>query len=697
MKTIKVLETCASSSIGNSLTGVASVVLGVAVLLGGTFAAQATTTADQARSSGVWQVESGQWLGRIIARLESDASKRAALMETIVFLNPEAFVNGDPNRMLAGAELKLPAAEAVDRRVSSVAKSVGSADPVIKAQSIGRVTGLRGLLTATGVDGSSRVLRRRSYIRQGDTLTTDIKGGAQVRFNDGAQIALRRDSSLRIDEYRWQGREDGQEKAILNLVKGGFRTITGAIGKVNKANYRVSTPFATIGIRGTHYALMSCAAGSCADLPGGGSDDGLIGGTASGAILVDDTHEIGAQQYFRHDGQSFQALMGPPAFLFAADTQVGDSNEQDGAAGDAGSSADGGDQSESDGGEGFAATGATESGALLGSLGSETPSQQEDSAFTVGEAVVSEAAEAGGAFDVAGLDLLGDLSNLSGSLTELYESLGATNIQVFDTAASNGVAYVAQVLPFNGLFEAADGVVDTFANGSFFITGSIDGKDHVLLGGLEIDGEDIEFFSGPPGSVLANTSASNSGGDFVAFLGRWDANALTLFFEPSEGETAQGIDEPLATEFVHSADRTPSNTLATLSALGTKTFFSLTGLGSDEQGIGFVLNPAALQFVVDFSAQKITSGQFNVTDGQGRSWSLFGSGLNVNLENDAELILSSGSCIGCIGGSTSAEGFIFTTFLGPNAEGALGSFGAHSGLLSNDVLEAISGVYVADR
>ena len=50
--------------------------------------------------------------------------------------------------------------------------------------------------------------------------------------------------------------------------------ITGAIGRVNKANYRVNSPFATIGIRGTHYALMACQGGSCAALPGGGSDDG---------------------------------------------------------------------------------------------------------------------------------------------------------------------------------------------------------------------------------------------------------------------------------------------------------------------------------------------------------------------------------------------------------------------------------------
>jgi hypothetical protein len=33
-----------------------------------------------------------------------------------------------------------------------------------------------------------------------------------------------------------------------------MRTVSGAIGKVNRNNYKVQTPVATIGIRGTSYA-----------------------------------------------------------------------------------------------------------------------------------------------------------------------------------------------------------------------------------------------------------------------------------------------------------------------------------------------------------------------------------------------------------------------------------------------------------
>jgi hypothetical protein len=37
------------------------------------------------------------------------------------------------------------------------------------------------------------------------------------------------------------------------LFKGGFRAITGKIGKKNKVNYRITTPVTTIGIRGTDH------------------------------------------------------------------------------------------------------------------------------------------------------------------------------------------------------------------------------------------------------------------------------------------------------------------------------------------------------------------------------------------------------------------------------------------------------------
>jgi hypothetical protein len=53
-------------------------------------------------------------------------------------------------------------------------------------------------------------------------------------------------------------------RAFFRLLKGGFRSVSGLIGKANHDDYRVSTPVATIGIRGTRYGARLCQ-GECSD------------------------------------------------------------------------------------------------------------------------------------------------------------------------------------------------------------------------------------------------------------------------------------------------------------------------------------------------------------------------------------------------------------------------------------------------
>lgn len=110
-----------------------------------------------------------------------------------------------------------------------------------------------GNVTATGGDGQPRILTKGLEINSGDTIKTAEKGRAQLRFGDGGYISLQPNTVFRVDEYSYNGKTDGSEKGFYSLVKGGLRAITGAIGHVNKSNYRVNTPVATIGIRGTEF------------------------------------------------------------------------------------------------------------------------------------------------------------------------------------------------------------------------------------------------------------------------------------------------------------------------------------------------------------------------------------------------------------------------------------------------------------
>jgi hypothetical protein len=112
-----------------------------------------------------------------------------------------------------------------------------------------------GDVTARGPNGQTRALGKGAQIEQGDTVNTN-GGRAQLRFTDGAYVSLQPQSQFRIDQYRFDGKTDGNEKGFFSLLKGGLRTITGLVGRSNKANYQISTTVATIGIRGTEYTIQ---------------------------------------------------------------------------------------------------------------------------------------------------------------------------------------------------------------------------------------------------------------------------------------------------------------------------------------------------------------------------------------------------------------------------------------------------------
>ena len=104
--------------------------------------------------------------------------------------------------------------------------------------------------------GVSVALQKGAEINEGDRIVTAAGASAQIKMVDGGFIAVRPDTNMGFDTYRYSGKEDGTESAVVSLLQGGFRTITGLIGRTNKQNYLIKTVTATIGIRGTDHEPM---------------------------------------------------------------------------------------------------------------------------------------------------------------------------------------------------------------------------------------------------------------------------------------------------------------------------------------------------------------------------------------------------------------------------------------------------------
>lgn len=147
------------------------------------------------------------------------------------------------------------------------------------AAAAGRVLLAVGETNAVDQAGAQRPLQRGNDVFSGDALLTQ-EGRLQVRFTDGGLIALQPQSRFRVDDYQYQETDAGNDRNAFSLVKGGLRVITGAVGVRSRDSYQLTTPVATIGIRGTAFSLRLCQA----DCPG--QADGLYAHTGEGIIFV---------------------------------------------------------------------------------------------------------------------------------------------------------------------------------------------------------------------------------------------------------------------------------------------------------------------------------------------------------------------------------------------------------------------------
>src|SRR5579859_5219522 len=158
-----------------------------------------------------------------------------------------------------------------------------------------------------------------TQIRPGDQLELGQRSNAQVLFTDQSVVALRSETSFKVEQYEFQGKPAQEQKTLFSLLKGGMRTVTGLIGRVNHDNYSVKTPTATVGIRGTNYTLVQCD-GNCRNPNGTAAPGGTYGAVSDGRIGVTNQtgeRQFGSDQYFHVASQTSAPtqLIAPPQFL----------------------------------------------------------------------------------------------------------------------------------------------------------------------------------------------------------------------------------------------------------------------------------------------------------------------------------------------------------------------------------------------
>ncbi|MEO8040940.1 MAG: FecR family protein [Betaproteobacteria bacterium] len=120
----------------------------------------------------------------------------------------------------------------------------------------------------------------------GDVLITAPSTWAALLFRDGMRVVLKADTRFLVDTFRYEAAAPERGSAILRLLRGSLRAVTGLVARRNPSQVQFGTAVATIGIRGTGLD-MRCTGPCASEAPTPADElDGLATYTWKGCTVM---------------------------------------------------------------------------------------------------------------------------------------------------------------------------------------------------------------------------------------------------------------------------------------------------------------------------------------------------------------------------------------------------------------------------
>lgn len=141
-----------------------------------------------------------------------------------------------------------------------LAMALMASAPLAHAQDpamVGEATMVIGIAKVIGADGVTRAVDRGTPIRVGDRIETQAGGHVHLRFVDGGRLSVRPASALQIEDYSHSTQQPSLGAIKFRLDEGVVRSITGSWGEAARDRFRLNTPIAAIGIKGTDFVVKA--------------------------------------------------------------------------------------------------------------------------------------------------------------------------------------------------------------------------------------------------------------------------------------------------------------------------------------------------------------------------------------------------------------------------------------------------------
>ena len=191
-----------------------------------------------------------------------------------------------------------------------------------QAQAAGQFLSVAGDVRIVARDGTQRQAARAAAFYEGESIVTGPGALGQLRMADGTLMSVRPDTEMKLDRFAFAGEKDPNPSFLLSVVKGGFRTITGLIGKIKRESYRVATPAATLGIRGTDFELVHVQQQLATPTAPAGTYNRVYDGVTSFQNVAGATVLVSRDQtaFVALQGTAPPVLVAPPAAIFGRPT-----------------------------------------------------------------------------------------------------------------------------------------------------------------------------------------------------------------------------------------------------------------------------------------------------------------------------------------------------------------------------------------
>ncbi|HEX5738425.1 MAG TPA: FecR family protein [Hydrogenophaga sp.] len=125
--------------------------------------------------------------------------------------------------------------------------------PANDTSRIGTIKHVEGAILM-GRTAAKQAPRPGDGVRESERLSTGPDGAASILLKDGTVLTMGPNTTMDLSRFNFDSTTQ-KGHFVLDLLKGSVRVVTGLLARVNPDLFKVRTPTAVVGVRGTDFIV----------------------------------------------------------------------------------------------------------------------------------------------------------------------------------------------------------------------------------------------------------------------------------------------------------------------------------------------------------------------------------------------------------------------------------------------------------